>query len=186
MLFNHTITAAVTLGGVNMADAQIICDSAASVTANAQGESFDFDVDGDGVDDFNISVAGTFNGAGFPSVSSFFVISGLGSNLVGADSGTATYNGVNNYLGVGAASTSAGVMFIRYPGAGGLFYGAGGPFGLQFDIGGVSHVGFADLTSINSDNSATFNFQWEKVPEPSSLGLLAMGGLGLLARRKKS
>ena len=190
--------AAVTAGGVNMAEAEI-CDSTVTITANTVGETFDFDIDGDGTNDFNISVANSFNGAGAAG-SSFFNLAGLGSNLVGIVSTTATYNGVNAYLGNftstfgGQSATSAGVMFIRYPGAAGTFYGVGGPFGLQFDIGGETHFGSVSGIEVDAGtNAMTFNFQWEKVagrnfgvvPEPTSVSLLALGTLGLVARRRR-
>ena len=114
--------AAVTVGGVNMADAEI-CDSTTVITANAIGESFNVDVDNDGFLDFAISVTGTLNGIGFGS-SSFFNIAGVGSNLVGVNDGAVqTYLGGNFYLSgfgssfAGTSAASAGLMRIRYPSA---------------------------------------------------------------------
>lgn len=202
----------VSVGGLSMAEADVM-NSATSVTVGTIGESVDFDVDGDGTNDFNISVTSSFNGANaggtFPST--FFTVTGLGSNLVGLNTGTAaTINAVNQYLvgfvgsfasvgtagvfGAGDATESAAVMFIRYPGTGGDTYGFGGVFGLQFDIGGQTHFGGMRLDPNINGTQHTFNFQWETtanlaygaVPEPSSLSLFAMGAAGLAYRRRRT
>lgn len=199
---------AATSVGINATDAQI-CDSATTVTLSAIGDSTDIDIDGDGVNDFNLSVLGTFNGAGFAS-STFFVVSGLGSNMV-AGGGGGTYNGVNNYIPAFADSMTAGAFgstdplmgagpaVVRYPTTAGNHYvdptavSGDENFGLSFDIGGAQHFGAFqfDITGGNP-STLTFNFQWEKtagaafvVPEPSGLALLALGAVGLVRRRNR-
>lgn len=210
-----------TVGGVEVTEAAVV-DSAATVTVASIGDSVDVDIDGDGVDDFNFSVVNSFNGAnngGFAQ-STFFIFNGLNGNRIGVDGGTAdaTYNNVNNYLvgfvdsgpvlfsnvnsanvfGPGDATDTSGVMFIRYPGPGGLVYGPGGVFGLEFDIGGEIHFGGAELVSISNDTprEVAFAFQYEDIagvaygatvpiPEPSGLALLAIGATGLAHRRRR-
>ena len=58
-----------------------------------------------------------------------------------------------------------------------------------FDLGGLTarHIGIQvdSLYQISFNNASIAELQFFEVPEPATMSLLAIGGLGLLARRKR-
>ena len=74
------------------------------------------------------------------------------------------------------------------------FVNARGFVGLQFDIGGSLHYGWADMTNLGSNNgtilhafgyNSTAGAASHPVPEPSSIMLLAAGAAGLAGWRRR-
>ncbi|HTV47644.1 MAG TPA: choice-of-anchor E domain-containing protein [Phycisphaerae bacterium] len=94
----------------------------------------------------------------------------------------------------GATSASASLTNVSgsdlsaYIGSGNLVFGitgpgtwaGGGPF---YNYGYGYTGGGANLTSTDGTESVTYDYS--SVPEPASMGLMAMGGIGLLINRRK-
>ena len=57
---------------------------------------------------------------------------------------------------------------------------------LSLPAGDITQLGFLVLKNDNGDRVAVDNFQVNNIPEPTSLSLLALGGLALLRRRRRA
>jgi hypothetical protein len=165
------------------------------------GGSIALDFDGDGNIDINIThaVGGGFSGDD--------VLQATGGTVIGGASGyyASRFSAASLSLigpGVPASFTGNSAGYMR---DGNGFVGSGwttgddGFLGVIFDIGGNTHYGYVEVnvssnpgTNGDFDNVGTIlSYAYEStpdtaVPEPGSLGLLALGAVGLLSRRKKS
>lgn len=138
-------------------------------------------------------------------------LEGLPSGGVAVDSFYANLLGFNQLVGNALFFSSGGVLAYTYYGAFGPWLGQRGFAGLNFVFNGNTHFGWADIsvdaqtlqatvhciafedtadTEISTPSSFTYSCSnaTNDVPEPSSLGLMAMGVAGLMAyrRRKKA
>lgn len=154
---------------------------------------FDLDVNSDGVDDYQFL---GYLGVNLPNI---FDLSGVGLNRVATD-----------YMVLDVRRFSAGELiddnsvvingFTALETSGSFFdnfNGTRGFSGVLFDIpGGSLHYGYLDVRVDQPNDVLTlFGGAWESepgvgivagaIPEPSGLGLLAMGAVGVAAWRRR-
>ena len=164
---------------------------------------FVLDVDGDGTDDFDINVF--FSGTATLILS---MNAEAASNAIVATSTApfayasklATTNSVTASQTFGSIArlakvTSGGTTFGNFANVTNAFVG------LRFKISGITHFGFArfdvstspgtpptitgTLTGFGYETKAGVSAHVEPVPEPGTLGLLALGAVGLAAWRRR-
>lgn len=92
-------------------------------------------------------------------------------------------------FGVNSAPSYGAFAYLRYGGASPL--DTRGIIGIEFTIGTDTHYGWAEVTALEDGTTTLHSFGYNdevevastSVPEPSSMGLLAMGALGLAGWR---
>lgn len=210
------------LATVQPAKADIIYTSAH--TTIAPGTSFSLDLNHDGITDFRLTNAGGFSC--FSKACSEWWSRGsmkiygarAGNGIVGGPNASVLARGAP--IGPGQAfynNRTLGELLGRFSSAPGSFAGWGywgwgpggttGYLGLEFQIGGQTHYGWAALTvSFEGEKGVGPYYelltgyaydtvagqsidagQTSSTPEPGSLGLLALGSLGLgFWRRRKA
>jgi hypothetical protein len=182
----------------------VTCTQCSPPSFRSRG-SLAIDLNHDGVNDFNL----TESRAGNPdfSHSNVWAIA-LGANGIakGAEGALAMPKGAR--IGSGLAFGSAGLMaqrtvyfYSRYPHSR-YYFGswvrvADGFLGLQFQFDGSAHYGWAEFDMINLTlegyaydtvaGQSLYAGQTTSAPEPGTLGVLALGSLGLgFWHRKKA
>jgi hypothetical protein len=188
-------------------DGQVYQDS----TPNAFGsELWDFKIDPDNFPDFRLRneigasyitaairspVGGTLDVIGQQGVAGPYTLNYPSRLSAGAVIGPAatffTLNDANNNGTMASGYGFAGEKWFSTSGATGFL-------GIRFTFNGETHYGFVNLTVAGSNDPAPFHFTINSiayedqantaitaVPEPGTLGLLALGAVGLAAYRRK-
>ncbi len=184
--------AAASVAATN-ADAQIVYSGIQNIDI-AQFGAQDLNLDGDAYNDIllkNYVFGGNYQGA---------YVNFAPGKVVGFTTGLSYATALVEGDMIDAAATAGGPFAVS------LAYGnnpdsqfdnATGAFiGLEFPINAVSHFGWIRVTIDNAGGAFTVN-DWAynsvpgegikagRIPEPSTLGLLAAGGVGLVALRKR-
>jgi hypothetical protein len=118
-----------------------------------------------------------------------FPLATTGSNLLGQSLASVPSSGANSVLygfalsGADAPTLAPGayVLGISTTGAGGFI--ARGPDGVY---AGGTVVNNGGQTGAAANREAVFSLTFAPVPEPASLGLLGIGAIGLLTRRRQA
>ncbi|MEX0777946.1 MAG: PEP-CTERM sorting domain-containing protein [Phycisphaeraceae bacterium] len=183
--------------------AQAVVESRAiGVTVNGANPTYDLDVDDDGAFDFTFSsfgggnssvvaFAGTTNGVAAVTIDPV-IIDPVAKAL--RLTGSSYVPGSLAFSSGPADIVKDDTVFATY------WAGQSGYLGLQFDISGATHYGFADMTVGSDATIEIHSVSWETqantpihipagsvalVPEPVGLGALAMGAAGLAALRRR-
>ena len=113
--------------------------------------------------------------------------------------GQAIVSGLNAGDLIDSNATFAGAHPDLIEGTGTWNPGDRGFIGLEFTVGGQDYYGWADLTADAVNDVTLHAYAVEKtagqgilagatksIPEPSTLGLLALGAVGLAAQRRRT
>lgn len=203
-----TASASVMLGSQNFADADVTQVYVGTFLEDRTQGNSAFDTFGPysfGASGASFVFMQAFNETG-PDVG-ILTITGYG-NISFVGSGSAGYYYPSN-LAYGQNVSTAGPFEVRSGDRGDMAWGSGytrkqfqspgiSYVGFRFDVGSGTQHGFIELDMLGiPDNRATFiGYAWAdpgeaistfsiNVPEPSSLGALAMGSVGLLAWRRR-
>jgi hypothetical protein len=144
-----------------------------------EGGSFDFDIDGDGTNDFRILDYYFGN---------FSLRDPISNNLIMNDSFFAAVVPAGTTIGPDTTDWRTSTDL-------GHFSGIRGYAGVQFEIpGGSPHFGYLDISAVSLTSVTLYGGAYETlantpieagaIPEPASLALLAGGAAGLAAWRR--